>query len=146
MSHKLKEELNDIERLTQVVVLSNESLCLQPNILNWVLLGIIGRKANASDFPVGLIESLIDRFKILFYLLGAMIAGSIPNQRNPTVRTLAQQILKKSNRAIAIASFRCLNQALLCVDIHGSIVSLPAAFIGDGNLDAFVCFAPHIPT
>ncbi len=69
MRHKLKEELNDIERLTQVVVLSNESLCLQPNIFNWVLLGVIGSKANASDFPGGLIESLIDRFKVLFDLL-----------------------------------------------------------------------------
>jgi hypothetical protein len=146
MSHTLKEKLNNIERLTQGVVLSNELLCLQPNIFNRILLGIIRSKANASDFPVGLIESLIDQFEVLFDLLSAMIRGSIPNQGNATVRTLAQQVVEKGNGALAIASFRGLNQALLRINIDGSIVSLLAACVGDGNLNPFVCFAPHIPT
>lgn len=61
MDDELKKKLHDIERRTQVIVLSNESLSLQPNIFNGVLLGVIRRETYASDFSVGWVESLINR-------------------------------------------------------------------------------------
>lgn len=102
-------------------------------------------KANASNFSVALIKSLIDQFQVGFDLLRSMVGGSILNQGNTAIRTLVEQILEKGNRALGITSRR-LNQTLLGVNIHDPIVSLLAAFVHGRNLNAFVCFAPHIPT
>lgn len=75
-----------------------------------------------------------------------MIASPIPNQRNAAVGTLLEQILEEGNSALTITCLSRLNQALLVVNIHCPIVSLPTAFVEDGNLNALVCLAPHIPT
>lgn len=128
-----------------MIVLSNESLGLQPNILNWILPRIIGSKADTSQFPIGFIESLINRLKIILDGLRAMIRCTIPNQGNPTVGILVEQILEKGNCVLGVALFSRLNQALLRIKIHSTVVRLLFAFIRDGNFNPCGGFPPHIP-
>ncbi len=75
-----------------------------------------------------------------------MVAGSIPDQGNAALWTLAAQIFEERNGALRIARFIGLNQTLLGGEVNCTVVSLPAPLIDDGNFDAFVCFAPDIST
>ena len=127
-----------------MIGLANKSFRLEPNIFNRILRRIIGCKAQTCDGPTRLIAPLVDPRQVVAYFLGAMIAGSVPNQGNATIGVLSPEILQKSNGVLRIAGLQCLNQALLRADIHGPIVGLLAAFIRHRHLNPFVCFTPDI--
>lgn len=118
-----------------MVVLSDQSLRLQPDILNRVLLGIIGCKPNTGDFPARFIQSLIHRGEIFLDRKRSMVTGSIPDQGNTTLGTLLKEVFEKGNRAVGIALLEGLNQTLLIIEVDGSIVCLPIPLVEDGHFN-----------
>lgn len=75
-----------------------------------------------------------------------MIAGSIPDKRNPALRILCEQVVNKGNGELGISLLIRLEPKLLGAEVEGTIVSLLLSLINHWDFDALVGFAPNIAT